>query len=249
LAAIAAALLTGALAAPSAATPALPDPAPGGPAHPVEPEVEGPANIDTLDAAVRPDGGTRDGILVTFDRRSSTASGEKPAAPGRFVFLFDKSISFHPEHFPTCDRETIETAGPAACPPESLVGTGRAETYGQDGAAEVKVFNTTYKGDGRGVLITIPATGAIFENTLEQVSVPYRPDYRWAFDELIVPSSTSPQERPASSRFTVEFGATREANGTTYSFAESTAPPGRSLDFGLWSRFVTGQVVLPTARS
>ncbi|GAA2063782.1 hypothetical protein GCM10009801_07930 [Streptomyces albiaxialis] len=52
MAAVAAAVLTGPLAAPSAAA-ALPDPAPGGPAHPGEPEVEGPVDIDTLDAAVQ----------------------------------------------------------------------------------------------------------------------------------------------------------------------------------------------------
>ncbi|NGO71331.1 hypothetical protein [Streptomyces boncukensis] len=248
-----AAALSLTLAVPSSASaPApsgYPDPAPRGPAHPSEPEVAGPDNIDRLDASVRRESGTARGVSVTFDRHSRTASGEKPAAPRRFVFLFDKSLRLHPERFPVCTRDTIEKRGFDACDPESVVGSGRARTYGQDGAVEVKVFNTRYPNGNRGVLITVPETGAIFENTLERVSAPYRSTYRWALDERIEIPGTPAGERGASSRFTVSFGATRQAaDGRTHSYAETRAPRGEPLTLGLWSRFVTGQIVLPTAR-
>lgn len=236
---------------PATASPAAqhrPDPAPGGPIPPSEPVVDGPYNIDDLAVQVREDGGTRDGVVVAFDRTSRTASGGKPAAANRFVFLFDRSIRFNPERFPVCPPATYEAGGPAACPPGSKVGSGIGTVYPSD-KAEVEVFNTVYPNGMRGMLITIPATGGIFENTFEPVSPAYRGKYAWASDELVI-SALPPQQRSATTRFQVSFGAViRDGDGRVHSFVESHAPAGRHLHFGLWSRFVTGQVVLPQARA
>ena len=224
-----------------------PPPTPGGPAAPREPLVPGPSNVDDLTVTTRPDGGTPAGIEVAFDRTSRTATGEKPAAASQFVFLFDKSLQFHPDRFPTCDRATLDAGGPTACPPDSQVGSGRAEFH-PSGSAEVAVFNTHYEHGLRGVLITIPANGVVLENTFEPVSDPYRTNYRWASDELL-PSALPPSERPGTTRFAVTFGASRTDHLGRHSFVESTAPPMHDLEFGLWSRFVTGQVALPTAHA
>ncbi|MEU6642122.1 hypothetical protein ABZ863_06185 [Saccharomonospora sp. NPDC046836] len=236
------------LAATPASAASWPLPTPGGPAAPDEPPADGPANIDQLAVTVHQDGGTRNGIEVAFDRTSRTATGEKPAAASQFVFLFDESIRFNPERFPTCEREQFEAGGPDACPAGSRVGSGTARVY-PDTTAEVAVFNTRYASGMRGVLITIPATGGVLENTFEPVTGLYRKDYRWASDELL-PSALPPGERTATTRFQVSFGATfTDARGRTHSFVESVARPGKQLDFGLWSRFVTGQVLLPTTEA
>ncbi|MGP4019926.1 hypothetical protein [Saccharopolyspora sp. 5N708] len=224
-----------------------PVPTPDGPTPPDEPIVEGPVNIDSIAVSVRPDGGSPLGIEIGFDRTSRTESGAKPAPANRFVFLFDKSIRFNPEKFPTCARADFEAGGPDACPPGSKVGSGQAVIY-PDTSAEVAVFNTRYDNGMRGVLITIPATGAVLENTFETVVDPYRADYRWASDELL-PSPLPPLERSATTRFQVSFGATTSDATGTHSFVESFAPPRHELRFGVWSRFVTGQVVVPTARA
>lgn len=239
-------VLTSTVTSAAAAT-TYPPPTPGGPVPPSEPPVAGPVNLDQLEVSVRPDG-TRDGVEVLFDRTSRTASGEKPAAAAQFVFLFDKSIRFHPERFPTCGRATFETGGPAACPPGSRVGSGIADFH-PSGSTEVAVFNTRYPNGLRGVLITLPATGQLLENTFEPVSGPYRGDYRWGSDEILPPSPVPPGERGATTRFRVSFGAVITSDGRTHSFLESDARPGRPLTFGLWSRFVTGQVILPTDRT
>ncbi|MFB6718925.1 hypothetical protein ACFCV3_02150 [Kribbella sp. NPDC056345] len=224
--------------APAAAGGYLPDPTPFGPQRTHEPDVAGPANIDSVVATVRKDGGSARGIEVTLDRHSRTATGEKPAAARRFVFLFDRSIRFNSEAFPICTRQVIETRGVAGCPAGSQVGSGRAEFYPQ-GAADVAVFNTRYANGRRGVLITIPAIGAILENTFEPVVWPYTKNFRWGSDEIIPPDATAPQNRGASTRFLVSFGAAR--NGR--SFVESSAPAGTPLVLGGRSEFVTGQVL------
>lgn len=220
-----------------------PDPAPHGPQRPFEPDAPGPVNLITVDAAVRPDGGTRRGIEVSIDSRTRTATGEKPAAPRRHVFLFDSSIRFNPDRFPTCARAVIERSGIAACPTGSRVGSGQVGLY-PAGSAAIAVFNTRYPNGTRGMLITIPAVGGIFENTFERASAPYRSDFRWASDELIPPDATPPQDRGANTRFQISFGATYRGQ----SFMESLAPAGRPLNFGRYSEFVTGQVILLTGQ-
>ncbi|MDP9793309.1 hypothetical protein J2S43_001821 [Catenuloplanes nepalensis] len=214
-----------------------PHPTPGGPTPPAEPPVSGPVNLDSLTASVRPDGGGRRGVAVTFDRASRTASGEKPAAATQFVFLFDRALSLHPEHFPVCDRGSL----PAGCDPGSIVGTGSAVLY-PGLSADVVVHNTRFTDGARGVLITIPATGTVLENRFERVRGPYRGRFRWGSDELL-PSALPPAERGATTRFTVTFGAT--ANGHSFVTTDSRRP----LTLGLWSRFVTGQTLLVTDRT
>lgn len=231
-----------ATAAPASATD-IPDPAPRGPQRPYEPDVAGPTNINTVELTARRDGGSPRGIEVSLDSHSRTATGEKPAAPRRHVFLFDSSIRFNSGAFPTCARAVIEQQGIAHCPEGSRIGSGRVEFY-PSGAAELAVFNTRYLNGMRGMLITIPAHGAIFENTFEPVSRPYRRDFRWASDEIIPVDSTPPQNRGASTRFQITFGATYRG----HSYLESFAPTGRSLMFGGWSEYVTGQVVLLTGQ-
>ncbi|SDC24684.1 hypothetical protein [Actinokineospora iranica] len=216
----------------------FPDPAPLGPQRPFEPDVAGPANIESGEVHVASDG-TRHGVEVTFDGRRWTESGEKPAAARRFVFLFDDSVRFATDAFPTCARSVIERHGFDACPAESRVGSGRAEFY-PSGVADVVVFNTRYDNGTRGMLITIPATGGIFENTFERVSRPYRDDYAIASDEIMYPNATPPQERPSTSRFTVTFGAVRDGK----SFVRTTERPGKPLDFGVYSEYVTGEQTL-----
>lgn len=216
------------------------DPAPAGPRLPHEPEVAGPTNVEEGAVAVTTDGGG--GVVLTFDTRRWTESGEKPAAPRRFVFLFDDSVRFNTTAFPTCDRSTIERHGVAACPAGSRVGGGVAEFH-PTGSAEVAVFNTAYDNGMRGVLITIPATGTILENTFERVSRPYRDRYTWGSDEIIPPSAVPPQDRAATKAFSVTFGATHDGR----SFAETDTPVGASLDFGVYSHYVTGQITLTEA--
>jgi hypothetical protein len=229
-----------ALAAPASATTLdPPHPTPFGPQRPYEPDVAGPLNIQEGTVAVTPDGGGPDGIKVTFDARRYTATGEKPAAPRQFVFLFDSTIRLHTWEFPTCARDMIEQGGFAACPPGSQVGSGHAQFHG-GGSADIVVFNTSYDNGLRGVLITIPAAGAIFDNTLEPVTGHYRSDYRWGLDEIQPPDATPPQDRPSTSAFAVTFGATW--NG--HSFLTSDAEPSTTLDLGVWSHYVTGQTTL-----
>jgi hypothetical protein len=218
-------------------TTAAPDPAPYGPQRPYEPDVPGPVNIETGEASVTKDGGTPKGVIVTFDTQRTTESGEKPAAPRRFVFLFDRSIRFNSELLPTCDRATLEQG--RACPEGSKVGSGRAEFY-PVGTGEVVVYNTKYANGMRGVLITIPATGAILQNTFERVSRPYQDEYTWGSDEIIPPDATPPQDRGVTKAFNVSFGAVHKGR----SFVESHAPAGRNLRIGVWGQYVTGQVLL-----
>ncbi|MFW6719406.1 hypothetical protein ACHZ98_04380 [Streptomyces sp. MAR4 CNY-716] len=247
LAAALAAVLAGvaALTPPAqAASPAAPpDPAPGGPQRPYEPDVEGTDNVDTLDVTATRGPGRS--VTVAFDRRSRAADGEVPAGARRFVFLFDRSVSFRPESFPTCARAVVEADGVAACPPGSLVGEGLGNW--PDGSEhDVAVVNTRVDGTP-GVLVVIPGTDSILEQTFERVRDPYRGDYRWAADEIVPPGPVPPGERAGTTRFQLSFGATREHRGRTVGFVETTARPGDRLEFGLWSEFVTGQVVLPTA--
>jgi hypothetical protein len=112
----------------------------------------------------------------------------------------------------------------------------------------VHAFNTRI-GRSPGVLVVMPASGVILEQTLEWVSSPYRKGYRWALDEIVPPTSVPPQERVGTTRFQLSFGATRRHHGRTIGFAETTARTGDELRFGLWTEFVTGQVLLPTART
>ncbi|WP_419996321.1 hypothetical protein [Streptomyces boninensis] len=229
------------------------DPAPAGPQRPYEPDVAGPDNADALTARVTPAAGGHDrvtptpggqrGVRVEFDRTSRTADGGKPAAARRFVFLFDRSVTLHPADFPVCDRATLEADGPGGCPQGSQVGEGTAEFH-PHGSAEVLAFNTRYRDGTWGVLVAIPATGTILEQTLERASAPYRArGYRWTLDEILPPTAVPPQERSATLRFRLAFGTVRDGA----SYATTTAPAGKALKFGLWSEFVTGQVLLPEA--
>jgi hypothetical protein len=246
--AIGAVLAAGALvlsAAPASASTDPPHPAPFGPQRPYEPDAPGPINIEGGAVAVTDDGaGSRHGVELRFDTYRYTESGEKPAAPREFVFLFDDSVRFNPYAFPTCSRSTIESGGIAACPPGSRVGGGEAALYG-GGTAEVAVFNTAFRNGMRGVLITIPATGAILDNTLEPVVGDYRENYRWGLHEIIQPDGLPPEERGSTSTFSVSFGAVWHGR----SFVVSTERQGRPLDFGVWSHYVTGQVTLTEGRS
>ncbi|GAA3807574.1 hypothetical protein [Amycolatopsis tucumanensis] len=225
--------------APAAAAETHPHPTPYGPQRPYEPDVAGPVNIDTGTVVYAPDGGSRFGVTITFDAQRSTTTGVEPAAPREFVFLFDRSVRFSPHLFPTCDRSVIETQGAAACPDGSQVGSGRAEFH-RGGAGEVLVFNTTFDHGRRGVLIHIPVSGAILENTLERVVGDYREDYGWGLNEIVPLNDTPPQDRPSTSAFAVTFGAVH--NG--HSFVQSYAKPGSALAAGVWSEYVTGQTTL-----
>ncbi|MFJ2558181.1 MULTISPECIES: hypothetical protein [unclassified Streptomyces] len=247
VAAVAAALLLTAVtpAGGVARQAAPPDPTPGGPQRPYEPDVPGPRNIDSLSAAVTPDGGTARGVRVAFDRVSRAETGGAPAGARRFVFLFDASLRFRPESFPLCARSLIEEKGVTACPDGSLVGRGTAHAY-PEGSSEVFAFNTRYANGLRGALVVIPATGTILELTWERVTRPYREGgYLWALDEILPPSSIPPAERVGTRRFELEWGATLRSGNRTVSFAESSASPGERVRIGLWSAFVTGQVALP----
>ncbi|WP_221639362.1 hypothetical protein [Nocardia bhagyanarayanae] len=195
--------------------------------------------------SVYPSPGTLTGVSVHFDRASRTETGQKPAAANQFVFLFDRSIRPNPHRFPSCSRAVLATNGVAACPAGSKVGTGVADFY-PEGRVQVVVFNTVHPSGESGVLITIPATGAILENTFEPVADAYRGEYGWGSDELL-PSPLPPDQRGATVRFQVSFGATYTDEHGTHSYLESFALPGQQLRFGLWSRFVTGQTILPTA--
>ncbi|MEV4365328.1 hypothetical protein ACWEPL_64705 [Nonomuraea sp. NPDC004186] len=233
------------LTPPAVASPALPDPAPGGPQRSYEPDIEGTKNIDSL--SVTATRGAGRSVTIAFDRRSRAETGEVPAGARRFVFLFDRSVSFNPGAFPACARTVIEKQGAQACPAGSRIGGGLGESA--DGQSqEVLAFNTRV-GPLPGVLVVLPASEVILEQTLERVSDPYRKDYRWVLDEILPPTSVPPQDRAGTIRFQLSFGATRQYQGRTVGFAETTAESGDTLTFGLWSEFVTGQVVLPTART
>ncbi|MBA2805968.1 hypothetical protein E0500_000390 [Streptomyces sp. KM273126] len=175
----------------------LPDPAPGGPQRPYEPDVTGPRNIDTLSATITPDGGsthggTARGVHVAFDRTSRAEPAGPPAAARRFVFLFDASLRFRPDAFPTCTRTTIEQHGVHACPQGSRIGRGTSHTY-PEGTAEVYAFNTRHPGGTRGALVVIPAGGTVLELTWERVTPHYqRAGYRWALDEILPPPPPHP---------------------------------------------------------
>ncbi|MGI5349745.1 hypothetical protein ACQEU8_16340 [Streptomyces sp. CA-250714] len=207
----------------------------------------GPRNIDGLSATVRPDGGTRDGVRVAFDRTSRADPEGPPAAARRFVFLFDASLRFHPAAFPTCARTVVERQGTDGCPEGSRIGRGTAHAYPQ-GTSEVYAFNTRYANGMRGALVVIPATDTILELTWERVTSPYRQrGYLWGLDEMLPPSDVPPADRVGTRRFQLEWGATRRTGPRTVSFAETSAETGTKLRVGLWSSFVTGQVALPEA--
>lgn len=221
-------LLVTALACP------IPDPAPEGRQVPYEPDVAGPVNLEAGTASVVSDGGQ--GVVLGLDAKRWTESGEKPAAPRRFVFLFDSSVRFNAATFPTCDRTQL---GRQACPEGSRVGGGRAEFY-PSGSAEVVVYNTKYADGTRGMLITIPAVGTVLENTFEKVSRPYRDRYTQASDEIFPPSTVPPQDRPVTQGFAITFGGTHGGR----SFVETTTPVGGTVKFGVYSEYVTGQRTL-----
>lgn len=224
----------------------LPDPAPSGAQRPYEPDVTGPKNIDRLDVTVtRNDASSGKGVTVAYDRHSRTAEGVTPAAARRFVFLFDKSITLNNKAFPTCASAVIRDQGPAACPAGSHVGGGTSTNL-QGQTTPVYLLNTKYANGDYGLIVSIPATGVLLEQTLEKASTPYRPRYRLAIDEIIPVSSTPPEQRAGTSRFQLSFGATRTLGTKTVSLVESTASNHRRLNFALWSHFVTNQTVLPT---
>lgn len=221
------------------------DPAPGGPQRPYEPEVPGPRNVDTLAAGITHDGGTEQGVRVRFDRASHAEPAGPPAAARRFVFLFDASLRFRPDAFPTCARTVIEERGTGACPRHSLVGRGTSHLY-PTGTARVYAFNTRYPNGARGALVVIPASDTILELTWERVTAPYRRlGYRWALDEILPPTVTPPEQRVGTRRFELTWGAARSTGASAVSFARTTARPGEELRIGLWSEFVTGQIALP----
>ncbi|TDE51249.1 hypothetical protein E1295_18565 [Nonomuraea mesophila] len=243
LAALTALVALPALATPASARPA--DPAPGGPQRPHEADVEGTRNLDSL--AVTATAGPGRSVTLAWDRSSRAETGQVPAGARRFVFLFDRSVRFNPDAFPTCARALIEEKGAAACPDGSQVGSGLAE-YATGEPREVLAFNSRI-GGSPGVLVVLPSNGVVLEQTLEHVSHQYREHYRWALDEILPPNDTPPQERAGTTRFRLSFGATREHRGRTVGFVESTARPGAALRFGLWSEFVTGQVLVPVAKA
>ncbi len=216
-----------------------PHPTPFGPQRPHEPDVAGPVTIDTGSATYTEDGGSRFGVNVFFTSARTTATGVEPAAAREFVFLFDRSVHFSPHLFPTCDRSVIETRGAAACPEGSRVGSGRA-VFHRGGEGEVLVFNTVLAQGRRGVLIHIPAAGAVLENTLERVVGDYRRDYGWGLNEILPVTDTPPQDRPSTKEFSVSFGGVHEG----HSFVRSFARPGAELPVGVWSEYVTGQTTL-----
>lgn len=232
----AASVLTAAPASALAAGP--PHPAPLGPQRPFEQDVPGPANIESGTARVDRLG---DGVEITFDSQRATATGEKPAAPREFVFLFDNSIRFNPLAFPTCTRAQLAAS---ACPPGSQVGAGRAEFF-PAGTADVVVYNTKFANGMRGVLITIPANGTVLDNTLEPVVGGYQHRYTWGLHEIIPPSDIPPAERGSTTSFLVTFGATWRG----HDFVTSTAPTGSRLNLGVWSHYVTGQKTLNEGRT
>ncbi|MEX5638116.1 hypothetical protein, partial [Parafrankia sp. FMc2] len=222
-----------------------PDPAPAGPQRPAEATVGGPENVDGLQVSVAR-AGSPAGVEVTFDRTSRTADGSPvPAAARRFVFLFDEKLRFNPSAFPTCSRETVDTHGVEACPAGSRVGSAQA-SYPDGSQASAVAVNSRVAGRA-GVVLAFPSTGAVLEQTLEPVSAPYRGRYRWALDELLPPTSTPPQDRPGTTRFVITFGAVTSAGGRPVSYVDSTDPRGVHR-FGLWSEFVTGQVLVPADR-
>lgn len=57
---------------------------------------------------------------------------------------------------------------------------------------------------------------------------------------MFPPSPVPLQERGSTSAFAVSFGASHEGR----SFVETTTPVGRPMHFGVYSHYVTGQVVL-----
>ncbi|MFB4319925.1 hypothetical protein [Actinomadura sp. 21ATH] len=224
----------------------FPDPAPGGPLRPQEPDVTGPRNLDTITVQATRNAGRS--VTIAFDRRSRTAQNTVPAAARRFVFLFDRAVRFNPEAFPTCARKTVDEQGVQACPPASRVGSGRLTAF--DGTEQdVLLFNSRVNGM-RGALVVIPEAGMVLEQTFERASAPYRRDHRWTLDEIVPPTPVPPAQRAGTARFELSFGATRMIGGRPVGYAETTARPGTRLRFGLWSEFVTGQTALPadTAR-
>lgn len=218
----------------------LPDPTPGGPQRPYEPDVAGPVNIDGLTSAVVRDGGTEHGVRVAFDRTSRAEPAGPPAAARRFVFMFDRALVFHPDAFPVCARAVIEAEGVDACPGGSRIGAGTSHSY-PDGSTEVYAFNTRYATGARGALVVVPANGTILELTWERVTGPYRQlGYLWALDEILPPTAVPPQDRVGTRRFELTWGATRDVGGRTVSFAELRSGHA-AVRTGLWGEFVTGQ--------
>ncbi|MFJ9033802.1 hypothetical protein ACIRQP_36025 [Streptomyces sp. NPDC102274] len=188
---------------------------------------------------------TRRVVGVARVRPGRADTGGATAGARRFVFLFDDSIRFRPESFAVCARSVIEEKGVPACPEGSRVGRGTSHVY-PEGPAEVLAFNTRYANGTRGALVVIPASRTVLELTWERVTRPYQQlGYLWAPDEILPPSPIPPQERAGTRRFELEWGATRQAGGRPVSFAETSAKPGEEVRIGLWSSFVTGQVVLP----
>lgn len=229
-------------AVPAAATTGgavYPHPTPFGPQRPYEPDVAGPHNIDTGSVTYAEDGGSRFGVTASFISLRSATAAVEPAAAREIVFLFDRSVHFSPYAFPTCQRSVIEQHGAAACPAGSRVGSGRAVFY-RGGEGEVLVFNTVLDEGRRGVLIHIPAAGAVLENTLERVSGDYRENYGWGLNEILPVDDTPPQERPSTKEFSVTFGGVHGGR----SFVQSFARPGAELHAGAWSEYVTGQTTL-----
>ncbi|MFJ6571237.1 hypothetical protein ACIQNU_27865 [Streptomyces sp. NPDC091292] len=235
-----------------------PDPAPGGPQRPYEPDVEGPRNVDSLTAEVTAYGGEYGGgygggsrgVGVTFDRTSRAEPAGPPAAARRFVFLFDKALTFRPESFPTCARGTIEEGGTGACPAGSLVGRGTSHAY-PEGTAEVRAYNTRHANGMRGALVVVPANGTILELTWERVTPTYqRLGYAWALDEILPATAVPPAERVGTSRFELTWGAKWGDRSFAHLNREGAgAGAGGPLRLALWSHFVTGQTELPVART
>jgi hypothetical protein len=126
-------------------------------------------------------------VSVEFHGLYAKTDGSRPRDSGTQI-RFDKSLRFHNEDFPSCDRAVLEAQGPTACPAGSQIGTGTGVADLRPGgpsslAASLTLFNGTPEaafpsnGDQLLLIHAIPegtTSGIVFYFIYRQQSGPYR---------------------------------------------------------------------------
>lgn len=153
-------------------------------------------------------------VGLQFHAFTGKTDGSRQRDSGLQIRL-DKSLRFHADRFPSCDRIALEQQGPSACPEGSQVGTGTATAdLRPGGPAELPATLTLFNGapeaafpsQGDPLLLAyaIPegaTTGVVFYFVQRTVS---GGPYRTVLDGGVAPGPGDPDSLFILTRFDVE---------------------------------------------
>lgn len=112
--------------------------------------------LDVAAELVRQQAGGKPWIVnLLLGAQLGTDDGSVPSPVRHMVFSFTRGAVVHPEAFATCGMDVIKARGPAACPPASRVGTGKAVAAALQTTfdATVTVYNGPKVKGGRQLIV------------------------------------------------------------------------------------------------